>query len=105
MYWVMQMAREFARKFYDSKAWKDVRALVFNEANGICEKCGEPGEEVHHLIWLTPYNINDYDIALGRDNLILLCKTCHINIHRPKEITRKDLMFDEEGNLIQVSPL
>lgn len=94
------MARDFAKKFYKSKAWKQIRELVFNEANGICEKCGEIGEEVHHIIWLTPININDYDIALGRDNLQLLCKNCHINIHRQKTSTKDGLMFDENGQLI-----
>lgn len=96
------MAREFAKKFYKSKAWKDIRSIVFREANGICQRCGEPGEEVHHIIWLTPDNINDMDITLGLDNLILLCKDCHVNIHRPKVTTREGLMFDENGDLIQI---
>lgn len=95
------MARDFAKKFYKSKAWKAVRELVFNEAHGICEKCGELGEEVHHKIWLTPNNINDYDITLGRDNLQLLCKNCHINTHRHKTSTKEGLMFDSNGQLIQ----
>lgn len=95
------MARAFAKKFYDSKAWKDVRQIVFEEAHGVCSKCGEAGEEVHHKTWLTPSNINDLEIALGLDNLICLCKTCHINIHRKQTTTKEGLMFDSNGQLIQ----
>ncbi len=96
------MAREFAKKFYKSKAWKDIRELVFNEANGICEKCGEPGEEVHHKIWLSHNNINDIEITLGRDNLILLCKNCHINIHRKVSSTKDEYKFNENGELVLI---
>ena len=104
------MAREFAKDFYDSKEWRGtkknnykdgVRQIVIDEANGICQQCGEPGEEVHHKIWLTHENINDVNITLGLDNLILLCKDCHRNIHRPKVTTREGLRFDENGDLIQ----
>lgn len=105
------MARDFAKKFYESKEWRGtkkneykdgVRYLAYERANGICEKCEEPGEEVHHIIWLTPENINDYEITLGLDNLILLCKDCHIDIHRPKTVTANNLMFDKNGDLIEM---
>ncbi|MDB2049600.1 HNH endonuclease signature motif containing protein [Clostridium perfringens] len=79
-----------------------MRWLVFDLFDGICKECGEPGEEVHHIIWLTPSNINDVSITLGLDNLVLLCRDCHMNIHRPRaKATKEGLMFDAEGNLIQ----
>lgn len=96
------MARDFAKKLYKSKEWKQIRALVFNEANGICEKCGEPGEEVHHKVWLTQDNINDYDIALGRDNLILLCKDCHAKEHRSNKEVNSGFKFDANGDFVPI---
>lgn len=79
-----------------------MREYIFNKYFGLCAQCGAPGEEVHHIEWLNSSNIYDYDIALGEDNLVLLCRTCHINKHRPKEITSKELGFDENGDLIQL---
>lgn len=106
------MAREFAKRFYKSKAWQDTRKLIIERDNGLCQKCltdtGEivPGDEVHHKIWLRPTNINNPDITLNPDNLILLCRDCHIRIH--KESTHKKrkhnminngMYLDEHGNL------
>lgn len=97
------MAREFAKRFYKSKAWKEIRSIVFIEANGVCQRCGEPGEEVHHIIWLTPNNIDDVDITLGLDNLILLCKDCHRGIHAGRSSTKKEYRFNENGELIPIN--
>ena len=96
------MAREFARQFYKSKAWQKVREYIFNKFHGLCTECGEVGEEVHHIVWLTPKNINDPNIALGEDNLTLLCRDCHIKKHRNKKNTREGLKFNEFGELIQI---
>ena len=95
------MAREFSVMFYRSKQWRKIRAYIFKKYYGICQDCGKPGQEVHHIIFLTPSNINDPSIALGEDNLILLCKGCHSARHNKKEITREDVMFNEFGELIQ----
>lgn len=76
------MAKEFAKKFYRSKEWANCRALVFNRDFGLCVRCGRPGEEVHHIKYLTPVNINDPDITLSPNNLITLCRECHFNEHR-----------------------
>ncbi len=42
--------------------------------HGLCVKCGRPGEIVHHKEHLTPENINTPEIALGENNLELLCR-------------------------------
>lgn len=95
------MAREFSRSFYRSAAWKKVREYVFNRDYGICVKCGSPGEEVHHTVWLTPDNINDPNITLNSDKLITLCRECHQRIHSKNKVVADGLMFDAEGNLIK----
>ncbi len=96
------MAREFSRSFYKSKAWKETREYIFNRHHGLCVECGAPGEEVHHIIWLSPDNINNTDITLGENNLILLCRDCHMAKHRKKEITKDGLVFNENGELVKV---
>lgn len=95
------MAREFSRKFYKSKEWKKCREYIFNKYHGLCNECNKIGEEVHHIEWLKPSNIEDASITLGEDNLVLLCRKCHIAKHRKIEITNNGLIFNEDGELVQ----
>ncbi|WP_122639849.1 MULTISPECIES: HNH endonuclease [unclassified Romboutsia] len=96
------MAREFSRKFYKSKAWKQCREYIFNKYHGLCNKCGEPGEEVHHVTWLSPKNIDNPEITLGEDNLVLLCRNCHVAIHRKVNATKDEYTFNENGELVPI---
>lgn len=57
---------------------------------------------MHHRIWLTPENINDPSVSLNFDNLELLCQDCHNKEHHGSEVVADGLMFDEEGNLVEV---
>ena len=99
------MARDFAKKFYNSKEWKKCREAYKQSRFGICERCGEPGEEVHHIIYLTPDNINNPEITLSFENLELLCSSCHSKEHNEKySPLREDVMFDEEGDLVPSPP-
>jgi len=95
------MAKDFAKEFYRSKAWRTTREYYFNKMHGVCEY--GPGEIVHHKVWLTPSNIHNPAITLGEDNLELLCRVCHAIEHEGQLPTARDLMFDEEGNLIERS--
>lgn len=99
------MAREFARKFYKSKSWKQTRQAYFQVRHGLCERClanGRyvPGEIVHHKIHLTPTNINNPVISLGFGNLELLCRECHAQEHSDALITKPRVEFDDDGNLL-----
>lgn len=108
------MAREFAKKFYHSKEWKRIRAIIFDRDKGLCQKCLKekddevPGDEVHHLIWLRPTNINNPDITLNADNLVLLCRDCHIGIHKASthkkecvQMVNNGVYIDDTGNIKQ----
>lgn len=80
------MAREFAKAFYKSAAWKRARNDYVNGRKaidgGLCELCQEePGTEVHHKIFLKPENIHDEDITLNPKNFMLLCYDCHQREH------------------------
>ena len=94
------MAKDFAKVFYNSKAWKDCKDTYSKKALYLCERCGRPGLEVHHKIRLSPENINDPSITLNFDNLELLCHTCHTKEHK-REQGASDLRFivDEYGHV------
>ena len=97
------MARKFSKAFYNSKQWINCRNTYKAMKFGICEKCGCPnGTEVHHKIILNEKNINNPNITLNFDNLELLCQTCHSKLHNQKySSTRKDVMFNEFGDLVK----
>ena len=73
--------------FYTIWIWRKCRKAFINSKGNLCERCLkrgviEPGSkerplEVHHKVPLTQENIKNQDIALGWNNLELLCKTCH----------------------------
>lgn len=93
--------REFAKEFYRSPAWRAARAAIVKRDFGLCKRCGAPGEIVHHKKYLTPENINDPHIALGEDNLELLCRDCHAIEHEGTAPTDNELCFDADGNLVR----
>ena len=83
------MAKEFAKRFYSSKTWQDCRNEYAKKAHHLCENClrkgiYKPGVIVHHVEELTPFNIENPEISLNFDNLELLCRDCHAEIHGTK---------------------
>lgn len=93
--------KAWAKEFYLSKAWRRVRIYIVQRDHGLCVRCGRPGEIVHHKEHLTPENIRNPAIALGEDNLELLCRDCHGIEHATNPPTGAGLMFDEKGNLVK----
>lgn len=78
--------QEYAERFYKSKAWQHTRAAYAKSKRGLCERCLSegritPGEIVHHKIHLSPENINDPTVSLCWDNLELVCRDCHAQLH------------------------
>ena len=81
--------KEFAKAFYSGDAWKHCREAYRKSKGGLCESCKRKGlivagEIVHHKIHLTPENINDPNVTLNWDNLELVCRDCHAEIHGDK---------------------
>lgn len=116
------MAREFAKQFYSSKAWQSCRNEYAKRKSYLCEEClrrgiYKPGVIVHHVEELTPLNITKPEIALNFDNLELLCRDCHNEIHdihsrwskvnaKKKEKKKNNLRYivDENGKVKAKSP-
>lgn len=83
--------------FYKSDTWKLAREIKIRSVNGLCERCGGIGQEVHHRQRVTVDNVNDALVSINPENLELLCKDCHNQEHKRFS---KETKFDEEGNLI-----
>lgn len=100
--WGDIVAKEYAVKFYKSKAWQQCRDAYYNSKFGMCERCGEPGVIVHHKKYITPDNINDPNITLSFGNLELLCIGCHDREHFRGSPTVAGTGFDADGNFIKL---
>lgn len=103
------MAREFSKSFYNSKEWEQVRNAVMMRDKYLCQKCGKPAVEVHHIEHLSPDNIDDPRVTLNMDNLVALCKDCHFEEHRgehgkgrqkAESLEPYNYTFDANGMLI-----
>lgn len=102
------MAKEYAYKFYHSKAWKDCKRSFISERiavdGGMCQECGKQlGYIVHHRTHITPENISNPYITLNHSNLEYVCKDCHDRFewHGVNNKRRGLLvMFDENGQPI-----
>lgn len=96
------MAKEYAKKFYTSKAWRDTQKAFMQSKHYVCERCGKPAVIVHHKTYITPANINNPEITLNWNNLEALCQTCHQREHMQKPVTEAGLIFDDNGNLVKL---
>lgn len=97
------MAKDWAKAFYNSTAWKQTRLCVLKRDRYRCQQpgCRRTAEEVHHIKELTEDNVNDIRVSLNINNLTSLCSDCH------KAITKRmktkgygileDIVFDENG--------
>lgn len=87
------------RSFYQSRAWRQLRALKFANADGLCERCKKKGivrrgKEVHHIVPIE----KDWEKRLDMDNLELLCTDCHNQGHGRESALQKFNQFWEGMN-------
>ncbi len=87
--------QEYAKAFYKSKTWQACRASYLKQARGLCESCLKrgvytPADTVHHIIHITPKNINDPSVTLSFSNLMAVCRDCHAEQHRTKRRYKVD---------------
>ena len=83
---------EIHKYVYNTTKWRELRMQKLSN-NPLCEKCLEKGivtlaTDVHHIYEISNAN-SIYEMkSIGFDynNLMSLCKECHIEIHRNNEI-------------------
>lgn len=98
------MAKDFAKAFYSSTAWQKCRAEYMKQAHYLCENCMKKGVYksgviVHHIEELTPFNIHKPEVALNFDNLELVCRDCHAELHDKRNKGRR-YFFSDNGEVI-----
>jgi 5-methylcytosine-specific restriction endonuclease McrA len=99
--------RKIIGKFYKSKEWENVRKYCLMRDNYLCQHCGRPASDVHHIKHLTEDNIWDPSIALNPDNLVSLCWKCHRDEHKADDgmgrLSQESnpYTFDANGYLVE----
>ena len=97
--------KDYAEKFYKSRTWQRCRRAYVASQGGLCERCRQrglivPGDTVHHLIHLTPQNINNPSITLDFNNLQLLCRDCHAAMHGVDPDYQRRYVVTDDGSVI-----
>lgn len=92
--------KDYAEQFYKGKAWQDCRNAYAKSKQGLCELCLkdgviEAGVIVHHKVHIDPETIRQPDVALSFDNLQLLCRKHHAEMHG----SGKRYKVDEMGRI------
>ena len=94
--------KNWKQSFYLSKAWRNLRAVIINRDNGICQICkkfvrGVP--EIDHIIELTEDNYTNPEISLNPKLLRTLCNECHNARHKRFGGQIKKTIVDDELNI------
>ncbi len=89
--------------FYNTQRWRELRQFIINRDGGLCVYCGGKGDTAHHKIWVNTENFSNPAVVWNPDNLECVCRDCHAKIHADSRVTMPGLIFDHNGNLIEVS--
>lgn len=68
----MKKMNESYRAYLNSPDWKERRLVLLEEANYVCEDCGENGNNVHHLKY---DNLGEEELGVDVE---VLCEDCHL---------------------------
>ena len=68
--------------------------IVFEERNNECEKCGSKEKlQIHHIKGYTLFPELRFDL----NNVLLLCKECHKDIHKKNDCKTNQLKCNKQG--------
>lgn len=84
---------------YSSEQWKEAVKEVWRREDATCQRCGKRQNEerdskfhLHHL-----YSFADYpNLRVNPDNLVLLCKECHLFVHSKKNTNHEFMLKEAE---------
>lgn len=96
---------EEALPFYSTVAWQNCRKAYAASQAHLCERCYSRGiirrgEIVHHIQPLNSQNIHDPAVTLNYDNLMLVCRQCHGEIH-----AKKRFRVGKDGKILALDTL
>lgn len=101
---VMSRSKAYQR-LLNSKRWLEVKRIVWQRANGLCEQCLEEGIitgslqstlDCHHVIPVeTAQTQHDMErLCFDPDNVRLLCVAHHIKVHAEQRSHSRDTHQD-----------
>ena len=99
----MQRSNKEVARFYNSSQWDKVRRAYKLYRYGLCERCGRPGEIVHHKCYISMENIFNPDVTLNFDNLELLCLDCHNKEHSKHHFDCKGYVRNDNKNILDLA--
>ncbi|HEY0108025.1 MAG TPA: HNH endonuclease signature motif containing protein [Fibrella sp.] len=81
---------------YNSLEWAEVVPKVYNKCNFRCVECGSlyKNESKHHIHHIVSFQVKE--LRTDIDNLILLCKKCHLWTHSNKNVNKKHILTYEQ---------
>lgn len=102
----MSRSKDYQRLLND-KRWREVKAIVWERANGLCEQCMAEGYvtagvDCHHVIPVeSARNPQDMEqLCYDPTNIRLLCIPCHKRIHHDlRSQTREGHQRTEQARL------
>ena len=71
---LISMGYSSYKDYLRSPTWKNIRERVLKRANGLCELCGRPAAQVHHLSYSREILRGD---KRKLRHLIAICRVCH----------------------------
>ncbi|MDD9984850.1 MAG: HNH endonuclease [Spirochaetaceae bacterium] len=82
-----------------TRRWRALRRRVLDRDAWTCRRCGRPGRmEVHHKV-----PIGRGGEPFDQNNLEAVCRTCHIDLHRPPVTAEQQEWRDLAEELIFTS--
>jgi hypothetical protein len=78
--------------FYSSNEWVEAVKIVWKRDKNLCQKCGKNHNEekfrgtfhIHHIV-----SFKVVELRASPENLILLCRSCHLWVHSKKNINKE----------------
>lgn len=86
------------REYLESSQWKWIRDVVMRRDGFKCCFCGAPAVDAHHVEYPWPWH-ND-----SPDNVIALCRACHIRAHEQEQRASTDMIGQLELDLEIIVP-
>jgi 5-methylcytosine-specific restriction endonuclease McrA len=91
--------QKWQERFYNSRAWKLLRAQMIQSRQGVCNMCGDiivGSPEVHHKIALSEANVSNPQVSLNPALLEVLHKECHDKRHGRFATAEKVIIVDDD---------
>lgn len=79
------------QSFYASDEWKDAVKIIWKRTRGICERClskqAKANRGTYHIHHIVSFMVRH--LRADADNLVLLCRPCHLFVHSNENVTNE----------------